>query len=85
MAYGINKFDKKLLTPYIKRIQTNKQENYTRKLDQSEEIQGDLEGRLVLGGLATKAKRRNMLQLWEIGQFHLSPSGPQTVFSLTEP
>lgn len=38
MAYGINKFDKKLLTPYIKHIQTNKQENYTRKLDQSEEI-----------------------------------------------
>ena len=67
MAYGINKFDKKLLTPYIKHIQTNKQkENYTRKLDQAEEIQGDLEGRLVLGVLATKAKGRNMLQLWEM-------------------
>lgn len=39
MAYGINKFDKKLLTLYIKHIQTNKQkENYTRKLDQAEEI-----------------------------------------------
>ena len=39
MTYGTNKFDKTLFTLHIKHTQTNKKkENYTRKLDQAEEI-----------------------------------------------
>ena len=39
MTYSTNKFDKTLFTVHMKHIQTNKKkENYTRKLDQAEEI-----------------------------------------------